>query len=114
MTNYNVLIVYDVEGWAYHFEAEALKKYAPQDFSVTISPSFTEPLYEEDYHLVYFLPFSHVDQLRAYCDQIGKNPAIRIPVTCPKVSIQTSSNARSPSRIAGPKSFGAAHSFTER
>jgi hypothetical protein len=76
MTEYKILIVYDVDGWAYHFEAEALKKYAPQDFSVTIASSFEQPLHDQDYHLVYFLPFNHVGDLRAYCDQIGRKPAI--------------------------------------
>jgi glycosyltransferase involved in cell wall biosynthesis len=73
---YNILIVYDVPNWAYHFRAEALMKYAPEDFSVTISPSFKEFLYKENYHLVFFLPFAHVHQLTIYCNQIGKNPVI--------------------------------------
>jgi len=76
MTKYDILIVYDVPGWAYHFRAKALMKYAPEDFSVTISSSFKELLHKEDYHLVFFLPFSHVRQLRAYCHQTGKNPVI--------------------------------------
>jgi glycosyltransferase involved in cell wall biosynthesis len=73
---YNILIVYDVPNWAYHFRAQALMKYAPEDFSVTIASSFKELLYKEDYHLVFFLPFVHVHQLKAYCNQICKNPAI--------------------------------------
>lgn len=76
MAKYNILIVYDVPGWAYHFRAEALMKYAPEDFSVTISSSFRDPLQKEDYHLIFFLPFSHVNQLRAYCNDIRKNPVI--------------------------------------
>jgi glycosyltransferase involved in cell wall biosynthesis len=76
MTKYNILIVYDVRDWAYHFRAKALMKYAPEDFSVTISSSFKELLHEEDFHLVFFLPFSHVSQLTEYCNQIGKNPSI--------------------------------------
>jgi len=73
---YNILIVYDVPDWAYHFRAKALMKYAPEDFSVTISSSFEELLHKEDYHLVFFLPFSHVRQLTEYCNQIGKSPII--------------------------------------
>jgi len=73
---YNILIVYDVPGWAYHFRAQALMKYAPEDFSVTISSSFRDTLQKEDYHLIFFLPFSHVNQLRAYCNDISKNPVI--------------------------------------
>ena len=73
---YNILIVYDVPDWAYHLRAKALMKYAPEDFSVTISSSFNELLHKEDYHLVFFLPFSHVRQLTEYCNQIGKNPFI--------------------------------------
>ncbi len=73
---YNILIVYDVDGWAYHFRSQALMKYAPKDFSVTIASSFKELLHKEDYHLVFFLPYCHVNQLRAYCNQIGKNPVI--------------------------------------
>ena len=76
MTKYNILIVYDVHGWAYHFRAEALMKHAPIDFSVTISSSFKELLHKKDYDLVFFLPFSHISQLRAHCNQIGKNPVI--------------------------------------
>ena len=73
---YNILIVYDVPDWAYHFRAKALMKYAPEGFSVTVSSSFKELIYNEDYDLVFFLPFSHVRQLVAYCNQIGKHPLI--------------------------------------
>ena len=73
---YHILIVYDVPNWAYHFRAEALMKYAPEDFSVTISSSFKELMHKKDYHLVFFLPFVHVHQLTEYCNQIGKNPVI--------------------------------------
>ena len=73
---YNILIVYDVPDWAYHFRAKALMKYAPEDFAVTVSCSFKELIYNEDYDLVFFLPFSHVRQLAEYCNQIGKKPAI--------------------------------------
>lgn len=76
MTKYKILIVYDIPDWAYHFRAKALMKYAPDDFSVTISPSFKELLQQEDFHLVFFLPFSHVNQLTEYCNQIGKKPVI--------------------------------------
>lgn len=31
-------ILYDVEGWAYHHQAVAMRKYAPPDFAVTIAP----------------------------------------------------------------------------
>ena len=73
---YNILIVYDVPNWAYHFRAEALMKYAPEDFSVTISSSFKELLHKKDYHLVFFLPFVHVNQLTTFCSEIGKKPVI--------------------------------------
>lgn len=73
---YNILIVYDVPGWAYYFRAKALMKYAPEDFSVTISSSFTELLNERDFNLIFFLPFSHVSKLTEYCNQIGKKPVI--------------------------------------
>ncbi|MHC4497847.1 MAG: glycosyltransferase [Planctomycetota bacterium] len=78
MIKYNVLIVYDVPGWAYHSKAEALKKYAPEDFSVGIcvASSFKELLNKEKFDLVFFLPFSHVNRLRAYCNQIDINPLI--------------------------------------
>ena len=78
MIKYNILIVYDVPGWAYHFGAEALKKYAPEDFSVTIciSSSFKELLCKEEFNLIFFLPFSHVNRLRVYCNQMGINPVI--------------------------------------
>lgn len=76
MTKYNILIVYDVTGWAYYFRAKALMKYAPEDFSVTISSSFKELLNERDFDLIFFLPFSHVSQLTEYCNQTEKNPVI--------------------------------------
>lgn len=34
-----LLIIYDVDGWAYHRRAIALKKYAPSDFEVDIEPT---------------------------------------------------------------------------
>jgi len=76
MPKYNILIVYDVPDWAYYFRAKALMKYAPEDFSVTISSSFEELLNERDFHLVFFLPFSHISQLKEYCNQTGRNPVI--------------------------------------
>lgn len=33
----DLLIIYDVEGWAYHFRAQALARYAPPDFRVRIA-----------------------------------------------------------------------------
>lgn len=33
-----VRIVYDVDGWAYHHQARALRTHAPPDFEVTIAP----------------------------------------------------------------------------
>jgi len=78
MRKYNILIIYDVPGWAYHLRAEALKKYAPQDFSVTVSAAsaFQELLQKETFELIFFLPFSHVNRLRAHCNQTGINPVI--------------------------------------
>ena len=73
---YSILIVYDVPNWAYYFRAEALMKYAPEDFSVTISSSFKELLHKKDYHLIFFLPFVHIHQLTEFCSKIGKNPVI--------------------------------------
>ena len=31
-----LLIIYDIDGWAYHFRALALARYAPPDFQVRI------------------------------------------------------------------------------
>ena len=80
-------IIYDVERWAYHHRAVALKKFAPSDFDVSIAPlSCAEPpgmsphgmnervginraLDEIPQDLVLFLPQSHISQAREELDR---------------------------------------------
>lgn len=37
-SRFRLIVVYDVDGWAYHRRAEALARYAPADFAVDILP----------------------------------------------------------------------------
>lgn len=73
---YRVLIVYDIEGWAYHHNAMALQKFAPPDFHVTVSSSYDKLLQNERFDLILFLPFTHVDKLRTACNSMSVPPLI--------------------------------------
>lgn len=57
---HRVLIVADVEGWAYWKRACALKKYAPEDFEVTVRCDVNKPPEHElwKYDLVYLLDYA--------------------------------------------------------
>ena len=44
---HNLLIIYTVTGWAYHFRAQALQKYAPSDMSIRIV-EFSRSAYRPD------------------------------------------------------------------
>lgn len=70
------MIVYDVEGWAYHHNARALQKYAADDFEVVISDGFEGDLQDGNFDIILFLPFSHVGRLKSYCGEIGVDPLI--------------------------------------
>jgi glycosyltransferase involved in cell wall biosynthesis len=77
-----VLIVSDVPNWCYWKRAEALQKYKPADFEIDITCSYKNQLLQKNYDLVFFLPFSYVDKLRAYCNSIKKNPIILSSYNC--------------------------------
>ena len=76
MTKFRILAIFDTQGWCYHKRCLALQKYAPPEFDIDIAPSFKNQIAQNNYDLIFFLPFSYVDRLRSYCDSINKKPII--------------------------------------
>jgi hypothetical protein len=63
---YRLRILYDVPGWAYHHRADALQKYAPPDFEVSLDRGNTGA-FEDEYHDIYLqLCYSEVWRLRQH------------------------------------------------
>lgn len=68
---YRVRLLYDVHGWAYHRRCQALQKYAPEDFEVTIGGRYGQALREKSYDLVLQLCYSCTGNVRNHCDKAG-------------------------------------------
>jgi hypothetical protein len=67
-----VLIVYDVDGWAFHHEASALRRYAPSDIEVHISARDNVGWDEVGrYDLVFWLPALQLSRARAELSRRG-------------------------------------------
>lgn len=71
MCKYTVRIRYDVKGWAYFRRAEALERYAPDDFEVTKGPDYKEAVATKHHDLVMQLPFSYINKIRQHIDTNG-------------------------------------------
>ena len=69
MGKYNIRLLYDVEGWAYHNRCLALQKYAPSDFNVTIGSNYGQAFKKTPHHLVLQLAYSYTKDLRAVMDR---------------------------------------------
>lgn len=76
MKTINLLIVYDVDGWAYHHQAKAMAKYAPADFRVVVSNRYEALLKTQSFDVIFFMPFNHIARLRKMCRQLGQEPVI--------------------------------------
>ncbi len=76
MKTYSILIIYDVEGWAYHHQAKALAKYAADDFDVVVSNQYEALLSSRHFDVIFFMPFNHIARLRKFCRQIDEAPLI--------------------------------------
>jgi glycosyltransferase involved in cell wall biosynthesis len=76
MPHHRLLIIYDIEGWAYYHNARALQKYAPDDFEVLVSTTYKQLLQAKDFDLILFLPFTHLGGLSAFCDEVDVHPII--------------------------------------
>lgn len=71
MTKHVVRICYDVPGWAYHRRAQALQKYAPDDFEVTTGPDYGRAFRQKEHHLVLQLCYPYVEQIRKHIKKGG-------------------------------------------
>lgn len=78
-----MLIVYDIPGFAYHRRAEAILKYAPADFDVTITPGrdhlrhFRGPAV--GYDLIFLLDYASASAWRESIDSQGfKKPPLLV------------------------------------
>ena len=60
---YRVRLCYDVKGWAYFRRCEALQKYAPDDFEVTIGPDYGSAFKKKKHDLVLQLCYPYVKQI---------------------------------------------------
>ena len=74
-------IFFDVEGWAYHWRALALKQYAPADYEVTISPWCDHDGDEPDLgdvqpDVIFCLPSTRLVRLRAALERSDWNSAV--------------------------------------
>jgi glycosyltransferase involved in cell wall biosynthesis len=64
-----VRVIYDIDGWAYHNRALALRKYAPEDFEVAIAPcprrdDIDAALGDEPADVVLLLPAPRAEMVR--------------------------------------------------
>jgi glycosyltransferase involved in cell wall biosynthesis len=69
-----VKLLYDVKYWAYYWQCEAMQKYAPPDFDVTISSDYKD-IAEKKYDLILQCAFSYAGQLKK-CLQATKQNTI--------------------------------------
>ena len=65
----SVLIIYDVEGWAYHHQAKALKRLAPLEFDVSLSnwprgASCDSVFPEQAPELIFLMTYNRVELVR--------------------------------------------------
>ena len=65
---YTVRLLYDVPGWAYYWQCEAMKKYAPDDFDVTIGGDYMPALKQKKHDLVLQMCYSNAKELRKSID----------------------------------------------
>jgi glycosyltransferase involved in cell wall biosynthesis len=56
-------VIYDVEGWAYYKRAEALLRYCPEDFIVTIGKSLPQNFKRNPPDALFILPYGAVDSI---------------------------------------------------
>ncbi len=76
MSKYRVLILYDVPGWAYWQRATALKKYAPDDFEVTLASLCKGPVHKslfDNADLVFLLDYTYASQFK---QRLGDMPLV--------------------------------------
>ncbi len=73
MNPYTVRLLFDVPGWAYHRRCQALQKYAPDDFTVTIGPDYGRVLKALKHDLVLQLCYACSQNIRRHCERAGYN-----------------------------------------
>lgn len=71
LPKYTVRLLFDVPGWAYHRRCQALQKYAPDDFAVTIGPDYGRVLKAIPHDLVLQLCYACSKNIRDHVDQAG-------------------------------------------
>jgi len=60
---YKVKLLFDVAGWAYYWQCVAMKKYAPEDFEVSIGSEYND-IRQKNYDLILQCAFSYAGQLK--------------------------------------------------
>ena len=71
MRKYRVRILYDVKFWAYYWRAMALKKYAPDDFEITMGSNYGKAFKDQPHDLVLQLAYSYAKDLRSHMNRAG-------------------------------------------
>ena len=83
---HRLLIVADTIGWAFYYRALALKKYAPDDFSVTLD-------YYGSYESVKEIPFAGYDVVFLLASIEASNVRAAMDLAAPKVPLVVSHNS---------------------
>jgi len=68
---YVARLCFDVPGWAYHQRCKALKKYAPEDFLVTIGPNYGQAFKDVPHDVALQLVYPCTKDIKNHIDKAG-------------------------------------------